>query len=134
MSSARDSLSALDRTAGALVSLRAVTQTGGTKARNLQDFLYQRPSSITDLKQAVLTPLDQHGSESLLLVRREGDDACEVVVVVGDFLFAEEAQGMVEGRPGLRQDVEEEAGRLEEDVFVVDEQFPQQAQILAIEL
>ena len=41
------------------------------------------------------TQFDHEHAVPFLLVRREDDDACEVVVVVGDLFFGEEAENVV---------------------------------------
>ena len=83
---------------------------------SLHGLLFERAHSLTerfshDTNQATtkrLTKLDHEHSVALALVRREGDDACQVVAVIGHLLFGEEAEDMVALRVGVRQEVEKD--------------------------
>ena len=68
-----------------------------------------------------LTEFHHQRAKPFLLVGWEGNDAGQVVVIVRDLLLAEEAERMRKLRSSFCDDVEEEARRLEEDVFVIDE-------------
>lgn len=79
-----------------------------------------------------LTELDQQSAKAFFLVRRKGDDASQVIIVVGDLLLAEEAQSMIEGRSGFRQNVEEKSASIEKYVFVVYEELAEKTEVLAV--
>lgn len=58
----------------------------------------QRPLGGTDLSRPpreFIAEFDHEHAVAFLLVGREDDDAGEVVVVVGNFLFGEEAEDVV---------------------------------------
>lgn len=63
-----------------------------------------------------------HLAVALGLVGRQDDDAGQVVAVVGELLFAEEAEDVIPTRLPVGQDVEEEAVDVEEHVLVLDEE------------
>ena len=71
--------------------------------------LAQRFSHDTDgATTTKLTELDHEHPVALALVRREGNDACQVVAVIGHLLFREEPEDMVALRVGVRQEVEKD--------------------------
>ena len=109
--------------------------TSGQTARSLAGRPSQRllnQALRIDVRQR--TELHHQGAKPLLLVGWEGNDAGEIVVIVRDLLLAKEAERVRELRSSLCNDVEEEARRLEKDVFVIDEELPEQAEVLAVEL
>ena len=60
--------------------------------------------------RAVRTELDHEDAEGLALVWREDGNAGKIVVVVGDLLFGEVANGVILLRLAVRGDVEENWG------------------------
>ena len=67
--------------------------------------------------RVVRTELDHEDAEGLALVWREDGNAGKIVVVVGDLLFGEVANGVILLRLAVRSDVEEDWEARRKDAF-----------------
>lgn len=78
--------------------------------------------------------MDEETTVSLTLVLRHGHDARDVVLLLTQFLFGKVADQMATFAVVDRQDVEEKGFDIVIKRFVIEKEFGQQAEILAINL